>query len=71
MENIVGGKGKRLVAMARSVDSIGWRRYMEGMVSSEVLKIQGVFVDLGNCMLSLDKWAQGLVIKLLEVTHGQ
>ena len=44
---------------------------MEGMVSSEVLKIQGVFVDLGNCSLSLDKWAQGLVTKLLEVTHGQ
>ena len=44
---------------------------MEGMVSSEVLKIQRVFVGLGNCTLSLDKWAQGLVTKLLEVTHGQ
>ena len=71
MENIVWGKGTRFVALARSMDSIGWRRYMEGMVSSEILKIQGVFVDLGNCSLSLDNWAKGLVIKLLEVTHGQ
>ena len=44
---------------------------MEGMVSSEVLKIQRDFVDLGNCSLSLDIWAKGLIIKLLEVTHGQ
>ena len=71
MENIVGGKGTRWLGLARSMDSIGWRRYMEGMVSSEILKIQGVFVDLGNCSLSLDNWAQGLVTKLLEVTHGQ
>ena len=40
-------------------------------MSSEILKIQGVFVDLGNCSLSLDNWTKGLVIKLLEVTHGQ
>ena len=71
MEHIVWRKGTRFDMLARSMDSIGWRRYMEGMVSSEILKIQGVFVDLGNCSLSLDNWAKGLVIKLLEVTHGQ
>ena len=28
-------------------------------------------VDLGGCSLSLDNWAKGLAIKLLEATHGQ
>ena len=44
---------------------------MEGMISSEALAIQAECVDLGGCSLSLDNWAKGLAIKLLEATHGQ
>ena len=44
---------------------------MEGMISSEALAIQAECVDLGGCSLSLDKWAKGLAIKLLESTHVQ
>ena len=50
------------------MDKIGWRRYMEGMVS---LVIQAECVDLDVCSISLDNWAKGLAIKLLEATHGQ
>ena len=28
-------------------------------------------MDLGGCTFSIDDWAQGLVVKLLEITHGQ
>ena len=44
---------------------------MEGMVSAEILEIQSDFIDFGRCSLSLDIWAKGLVMKLLEITHGQ
>ena len=44
---------------------------MEGMISSEALVIQAECVDLGGCLLSLDNWAKGLAIKLLEATHEQ
>ena len=44
---------------------------MEGMISSEALVIQAECVDLGGSSLSLDNWAKGLAIKLLEATHGQ
>jgi len=44
---------------------------MEGMISKEILPLQEQFVDAGGCKLSLDAWAQGLVTKLLEATHGQ
>ena len=43
----------------------------EGMILSEALVIQADFFDLGGCLLSLDTWAKGLAIKLLEATHGQ
>ena len=71
MVHMVRGKGVRFEKLAQSVDSIGWRRYMEEMVSVEILEIQSDFVDFGRCSLSLDIWNKGLVMKLLEITHGQ
>ena len=44
---------------------------MEGMISSEALVIQAECVDLGGCSLSLDNWAKGLAINMLEATHGK
>ena len=71
MVHVARGKGARFEKLAQSMDSIGWRRYMEGMVSAEILEIQSDFVDFGRCTLLLDIWAKGLVMKLLEITHGQ
>ena len=71
MEHIVWNKLSRFYKLGQSMDKIGWRRYMEGMISSEALVIQAECVDLGGCSLSLDNWAKGLAIKLLEATHGQ
>ena len=44
---------------------------MEGMVSNEVITLQAEFVALGNCSLSRNGWVKGLLVKLLETTHGQ
>ena len=44
---------------------------MEGMISKEIIPIQEDYVEMGGSMMSIDKWTQGLVTKLLEVTHGQ
>ena len=44
---------------------------MEGMVSNEVITLQAEFIALGNCPLFINGWAKGLVVKLLEITHGQ
>ena len=64
-------KGSQFYKLGQSMDKIGWRRYMEGMISSEALSIQAECVHLGGCSLLLDNWAKGLAIKLLEATHGQ
>jgi hypothetical protein len=57
--------------LALSMDKIGWRRFMEGMVSKEILSIQGRTQEEGKKRLSIQNWCAGLVTKLLEVTHGQ
>ena len=71
MEHIVWDKGSRLYKLVQSMDKIGWRRYMEGMISSEALATQAECVDLGGCSLLLDNWAKVLAINLLEFTHGK
>ena len=57
--------------MGKLQDLIGWRRFMEGMLTKEILPIQSDCVELGKCRSMLNKWVQGLVVKLPEVTHGQ
>ncbi len=57
--------------MARAQDIIGWRRFMEGMISSRLVEIQREFFALRGMGRKLDKWKVGLVTHLLEITHGQ
>ena len=46
--------------MGKSMDVIGWRRFMEGMVSEEVVQIQSDWVDLGGSSLTTDYWTKRL-----------
>jgi hypothetical protein len=57
--------------MARSQDSIGWRRFMEGMVCKEIRAIQSTYSGVTRLRGNTKKWGQDLVTRLLEVTHGQ
>ena len=61
----------RFRRLADSQDMIGWRRFMEGMISKEWITIQKDHFNLFGGSVSPAKWAQGLVTRLLEVTHGQ
>ena len=71
MQNVVWGKSRQFWCLGVSMDRIGWQRFMEGMISRKVLAIQRDCAEAGGCNLTLENWAKGLVIKLLEVTHGQ
>ena len=53
------------------MDVIGWRRFIEGIISDDVLEVQASCVALEGCMLSLDKWAKGMVVKLMEIPPGK
>jgi hypothetical protein len=70
MQEIVGFRQEyhRLAAL---VDCIGWRRFMEGMLSRELVELQKYALVEAKSRLTVDNWAKELVIRLLEVTHGQ
>ena len=71
MEDITRRKGQQFHLLGISQDKIGWRRFMEGMVSKQVLPIQKSFADINGSALSSEEWTKGLAIKLMEATHGQ
>jgi hypothetical protein len=52
-------------------DVIGWRRFLEGMISKEIVVLQQQFYAVNGSWMSLDKWSSGLITQLLEITHGQ
>ena len=71
MRTAASGLGSMFGRLAASQDQIGWRRFMEGMVSKEAVTIQQAHFNLWRVKKSAGRWAQDLVIKLLEITHGQ
>ncbi len=71
METAVFGEGPGFQEMGRSQYIIGWQCFMEGMISKEIFTLQEDYIILVNGKLTLNQWAQGLVVELLKVTHGQ
>ena len=71
MEDICEGLGPQFQKMAKAQDAIGWRRFMEGMICKEMRQIQYDFYHGHGTRLSATQWAKGIILKLLETTHGQ
>ena len=71
MSSITWDTPPRYQQMARSVDEIGWRHFMEGMIPKEIREIQATFGTVSGSMMSATGWTTRLIIKLLEVVHGQ
>jgi hypothetical protein len=70
MQEIIGFR-REFRRLAVSVDCIGWRRLMEGMISKELVELQKYALVETPSKLTVDSWSKELVIRLLEITHGQ
>jgi hypothetical protein len=68
---LANGYDARYKNMAKSQDSIGWRRFMEGMVCKEIRGIQNEYSSITRLRCNTLKWGRDIVTRLLEVTHGQ
>ncbi len=71
MTEICWGKEEQYRRMAIDQDEIGWRRFTEGMISKQMRGIQELYHKIKGSSISPENWTTGLVIKLLEITHGQ
>ena len=71
MAEICGDMCGRYQEMATAQDEIGWKWFMEGMISKRLVGLYAEHRELAGVGLSTEKWASQLVIRLLEVVHGQ
>ena len=71
METITRGMEQRFRRMAADQDSIGWQRFLEGMICKKARDIQAAYYTVCGARTSPQRWAVGTIIKLLEATHSQ
>jgi hypothetical protein len=71
MTKICYDKAHHYQLMAADQDAIGWRCFMEGVVCHHARDIQTIYSTVEGSTIPPLQWTEGLVIKLLEATHGQ
>ena len=74
MADVLHGTDRRYSKLSVSQDLIGWRRFMEGMISKEMIVIHQEYLDLrGACgtPTTPTSSANSLIILLVEITHVQ
>jgi hypothetical protein len=71
MSDICQGMDYRYQLMAQDQDTIGWQRFMESMVCQQLREIQTAYTVIAGSRVMPEQWTTGVVIKLLEATHGQ
>jgi len=65
------GYDVRYQQMAQAQDEIGWRRFVEGMIVTELRQVQQDYVVDNGLFKTSKWWAEEEIIKLLEIVHGQ
>ena len=65
------GCSAQLTTLANSQDVIGWGRFTEGMVSKHLIELQEAYYGITGSRRSADKWIQGVITQLLQITHTQ
>ncbi len=65
-------QGRNNITMSEVVSNAPRRfRFLEGMVSKEIISLQLQYVALSGSRLSIEKQILGLITRLLEIPHGQ
>ena len=70
METLAKCLPEHYLMFAKTQDQIGWRHFLEGMVSKHLYNLAVMEDFQERCKLTEDKWVKQLIQKLLELTHG-
>jgi hypothetical protein len=57
MQEICWGRGELFLQMAREQDEMGWRQFMEGMISRRMRDIQRLYRIQSGAGVSSERWA--------------
>ena len=59
MQEVCRGHHVRYRKLGQSQDNIGWRRFMEGCISKEIVQLQLEFAKVHGMKMGMTNWASG------------
>ena len=65
------GMSEPMRDLARSQDTIGWRRFMEGHITTKIYDRQNFHLQISSSRLNATDWTKQFITKLLQITHSQ
>jgi hypothetical protein len=67
----LGKMSPSMLSLAKSQDSIGWRRFMEGHITTHFHICQRFHLTMSSSYLNRDDWTKQFISKLLIINHSQ
>lgn len=67
----LGPMSPRMMTIALSQDTIGWRNFMEGRVSRHIYTLQRAHLLTSSSHLTAHNWMKHFISKVLHITHSQ
>ena len=67
----LGPMSSRMMELALSQDTIGWRNFMEGRVSHHIYKLQRAHLMTSSSRISAVSWMSQFISRVLHITHSQ
>ena len=74
MTDVLHGTDRKYSKLAVSQYLIGWRSFMEGRISKDILAIKKEYLALRGARgtpTTPTSWAKGLIVCMMEITYGQ
>ena len=67
----LGGMSSAMHRVAASQDKIGWREFMEGKISKEIVSIQRLHCARSPGTMNGDDWTRHFLGRILQLSHSQ
>lgn len=67
----LGPMSPRMMELANSQDTIGWRNFMEGRISRHIYRLQRSHLTTSSSHLTAASWMNQFISRVLHITHSQ
>ena len=67
----MGEMSPEIMALAKSQDLIGWRKFMEGSISKSFYKIQSWYLSDSQSYMNGQDWTKRFISKNVQISHSQ
>ena len=67
----MGDMSNKMRELAQSQDKIGWRKFMEGCISTKLYEHQIFYLWMLSSRLNATNWTKQIMLNILKISHSQ